>query len=147
MMSGAAHLSSPSPSYAMSPTDGDFAQVAKRYLAAAQHGGPAHEVLGFDAYHAVESMASAWVAHCGQVLPSRHDAKLVRFGRLTKGAPFSRQAAGIVLAFNAVRNRFLYPIDVKGGRSSLPMDFMRAKDVLRLVKTAAYFIRLIDPHL
>jgi hypothetical protein len=131
----------------MAPNDRDYAQVAERYLAAAQHGGPSHEAIGFDGYHAVESICCSWIAHMNQVPPQRHQAKLNNFARLARHAPFGWGAAQVVIAFNAVRNRFLYPVQAIGGRTTLPQNFMPQTDVDRLVRRAASLIRTITPQL
>ena len=89
-----------------------FCEVAKREAATTP------EASMFASYHSLESIAAAWIRHCGQTVPRGHVAKLRLFLQLSSSMPFTRVAAVLLAALNGVRNQTLYPVPRAAGYDS-----------------------------
>ena len=95
--------------------DKAYLDVAKRYLDSCEkhiaNNDNIQEVIGFNGYHALESVAGAFNAHHGHSIPRRHIKKLNLF--VTNSARYqlvSRRAiAALVITLHSVRSNCLYP--------------------------------------
>jgi len=130
-----------------------YEELARRYLDAAEAllGSKADETAGFLAYHAYESIASAWISHCDKPVPTSHPKKLNAFLSLANRNPLN-QARGVFVVnkiFEGLRDSFLYPIEDLSNRGTyfLPKDRMNTSQVGDLVERAKGIINLISPLL
>ncbi|MCF7622523.1 MULTISPECIES: hypothetical protein [Bacillaceae] len=84
------------------------------------------EVVAFKAYHALESIASAYTRHFGRTVSRYHRQKLQDFLNLYNtqglGTIPPRDIAQLVSEVESIRNNFLYPI--KGATVLAPKDYI-----------------------
>jgi hypothetical protein len=96
-----------------------YIEIAQRYIASAkQHqsqGINIQEVIGFLAYHALESIAVAVIVHFKSSIPMNHETKLRMFVSLCQknfaNSVNAKNLASVIIRVekNGYRSKFLYP--------------------------------------
>jgi hypothetical protein len=129
------------------PTPTHFSRVADRYLQGALAPTHIHEAVGFDAYHALESICSAWIIHRGATLARTHVRKLNQFATLANHWPFGRGAVAMVIAVKAMRNGFLYPSTDATGHTRLPEAVVTPTQVRDMTRRVGGVIRAVQSYL
>ncbi|MCU0545965.1 MAG: hypothetical protein MUE44_28005 [Oscillatoriaceae cyanobacterium Prado104] len=96
-----------------------YIEIAQRYIASAkQHqsqGIKIQEVIGFLAYHSLESIAVAVIVHFKSSIPTNHETKLRMFLSLCKknfaDSVNVKSLAAVIIRVekNGYRSKFLYP--------------------------------------
>jgi len=130
-----------------------YGELARRYIDAAKVllNSAADEAVGFLAYHAYESIASAWITHCNRNVPMIHPKKLNTFLSLAHRRPLNQaySVASLNQFLEGLRDSFLYPIeDVSNpGTYRLPKDQINTAGATRLVNRVEGIINLIEPLL
>ncbi|MFU2014804.1 HEPN domain-containing protein [Peribacillus butanolivorans] len=105
------------------------------------------EVVAFKAYHAFESIASAYLLHYNQNVSTSHPKKLLAFLTLYKKHMVGKLPplviAQLVSQVVSVRNNFLYPIEGE----IAPKDFITLKDASDLSKRIKGVITKINKQI
>jgi hypothetical protein len=127
-----------------------YIEIAQRYIASAkQHqsqGINIQEVIGFLAYHALESIAVAVIVHFKSSIPMNHETKLRMFLSLCKknlaDSVNVKNLAALIIRVekNGYRSRFLYP-EFQGEnnykspqeQTTLPEAGLLVRDVDRII--------------
>ena len=114
-----------------------FKGIAERYLAAGNlTRDQIPEAAAFAAYHAFESIGSAWVRRKGQKVPKAHDSKINKFVALARRETFRHGAAHLAILTTALRNKMLYPTEDGAGGFNVPdklISSANSRDLLRRV--------------
>lgn len=129
--------------------DEAYLSVAQRFLSSCevhlQHHSNLQEVVGFDSYHAFESIGGAYNAHYGHPVPRSHTGKLNSFVANSRfdGNVNPRAIAALAMTLNSLRNRYLYP-ERNGSDFITPEEQISLTDVRRAVQRVRGIIRQIE---
>lgn len=129
--------------------DEAYLSVAQRFLRSCeihiQHQTNLQEVVGFESYHAFESIGGAYNAHHGYQVPRGHVGKLNAFVANSHhdNRVNSRAIAAIAMTLHSMRNRYLYPEQI-GHEYRAPEEQISLTDVRRTVQRVRGIIRQIE---
>ena len=103
------------------------------------------EVVGFDSYHAFESIGGAYNSHYGHQVPRGHTGKLNSFVAHSRNNRHvnPRAIAALAMTLNSMRNRYLYP-DRDGNNFSTPEELISMTDVRLIVQRVRGIINVIE---
>lgn len=130
--------------------DEAYLDVAIRYLSSCdQHiagGVGLQEVIGFNGYHAFESIGGAFNAHLGYSVPRSHVRKLNAFVSAARNSHLvdARAVAALAMILSSTRNLYLYPEKTPLGYKP-PKDQISISDAKRLVSRVKGIVRKIRP--
>lgn len=125
-----------------------FRNIAERYLSAGHlTRDQVPEAAAFAAYHAFESIGSAWVRHKGQKVPRPHDSKINKFVALAKRESFRHGAAHLAILTTALRNKMLYPTEDGLGGFNVPDTLMSAANSRDLLRRVDGMVRSVSAEL
>ena len=130
-----------------------YIEIAERYIDSAKQlqsqGINNQEVIGFLAYHALESIAVAVIVHFKSSIPTNHETKLQMFLKFCKknmadSVNVKKIAAVIIRVENSgYRSKFLYPEFQGGNDYKSPKDQISLTDVGLLVRDVDRIIKQI----
>ena len=129
--------------------DEAYLSVAQRFLTSCeihiQHQTNLQEVIGFESYHAFESIGGAYNAHYGHQVPRSHVGKLNAFVANSRhhGGVNARVIAALAMTLHSMRNRYLYP-EQMGAEYRAPEEQISLTDVRRTVRRVRGIIREIE---
>lgn len=124
-----------------------YSRIAERYESAARLANRRiSEAAGFCAYHAFESIGSAWIRHNRRRIPRRHDDKIEAFVELCRGRNFARRVGRVRLQIRylRLRNELLYPSVNAQGNCQLPEEKMSQDDAADFIRRIGGVIRTIQ---
>ena len=123
-----------------------YTQSAKQQIANAIE---IQEVIGFTAYHALESIACSVIVHFKSSIPINHQVQLNMFMMLCRKHWSSRinvrEVAKIIMRFNnyGYREKFLYPDYQPDGNYLAPTDQFTMTEVRLLIRDVDRIINQI----
>lgn len=125
-----------------------YQRIAQRYgVAAKKLNGTVHEASAFAAYHAFESIGSAWLRHIGRKVPRSHRSKLREFAVRSKRLKASRVIGQMAVMLQAIRSKLLYPSLTFDGTHDEPEHAITPADSERLVKRVTGIIKAVSREL
>ncbi len=129
--------------------DEAYLEIAKRFISSCEehlnNGINIQEVLGFNSYHAFESIAGAFNSHYGNRVPLSHTRKLNSF---VYNARVNNQVNGIAIAtiamtLNSMRNKYLYP-EPQGTNFKTPKEQVSLSNVRDMIRKINGIIRQVE---
>lgn len=126
--------------------DEAYLDVAIRFLESCNHHivneTNLQEVIGFECYHAFESIGGAFNSHYHHVVPRAHARKINAF---VANSNHNRHVDGymisaIAMILNAMRNKYLYPEQI-GATYIRPQDQISITDSKRLVRKVSRIVQ------
>ena len=129
-----------------------YLEIAKNYINSCfsllESENPNQEVIGFDCYHAFESLACAYNVHYGRKIPSKHDSKLAVFMAVSKSkSPKTKKTiAPLCILLFSCRSKFLYPEILKHNLKT-PNNQISLKQAKTLTKRVSGLIKIIEKEI
>lgn len=104
------------------------------------------EAIGFNAYHAFESIGGAYNAHIGERVPMAHNKKIDSFAFNYRRNPIARvdpsRIAYLAIILTNLRNKLLYPDATPAGLVA-PKDQLSLSNIKTLTSQINGVIRLL----
>ena len=125
-----------------------YKNIADRYQTSANDlKETVHEVSAFAAYHAFESIGSAWLRQIGRKVPTSHRSKLREFAVRSKPLKPGLSIAQMAILLEGIRNKLLYPFLTPQGIYEVPKKALTKKESKELVRRIGGIVRAVSRQL
>ena len=125
-----------------------YKDIADRYqISAKDLNETVHEVSAFAAYHAFESIGSAWLRQIGRKVPTSHRSKLREFSVRSKSLRTGLSIAKMAILLEGIRNKLLYPFLTSQGVYEVPKKALTKEEAKKLVRRIGGIVRAVSRQL